>query len=98
MAKIYHVNLTEEERESLLQLIRRGKPPARQVTRARMLLLADEGKTDAEIRGSLCSSIPTIQRTRRRLVEGNLEYALNERSRCGAPRKLEERQFLDFVQ
>ena len=40
MAKIYHVNLTAEERESLLQLIRCGQPPARRVTRARILLLA----------------------------------------------------------
>ena len=46
MAKIYHVNLTDEERESLRKLIRSGKPSARKVTRARILLLADEGKSD----------------------------------------------------
>jgi len=46
MAKIYHVDLTEEERSSLLKLIKGGKTSARRINRVRILLLADEGKTD----------------------------------------------------
>lgn len=63
MAKIYHVDLSAEEREQLVQLIRRGYPPARQFNRARILLLADEGKIDAAIREALHTSIPTIERS-----------------------------------
>ena len=92
MAKIYHVDLTEEERESLLQLIRTGKPSARKVTRARILLLADEGKLDREIQEALHTGLSTIERTRKRFVEGNLEYALNEKKRSGAPRKFDGKQ------
>ena len=92
MAKIYHVDLTEEERESLLQFIRTGKPSARKVNRARILLLADEGKLDREIQEALHTGLSTIERTRKRFVEGNLEYALNEKKRSGAPRKFDGKQ------
>lgn len=92
MALIYHVTLTEEERESLLKLIRTGKPSARKVNRARILLLADEGKPDREIQAALHTSRSTIERTRKRFVEGNLDGALNEKPRSGAPRKLDGKQ------
>ena len=97
MAKIYHVNLTEEERESLLKLIRTGKPSARKVNRARILLLTDEGKPDGEIQEALHTSLSTIERTRKRFVEGNLEGALNEKPRGGAPRKLDGKQEASLV-
>lgn len=45
-AKKYRVDLTAEERDTLLSLIRSGKTAARQVTRARILLKADEGLSD----------------------------------------------------
>ena len=38
--------ITAEERETLMGLIRYGKAVARQVTRARILLKADEGLSD----------------------------------------------------
>mgnify|MGYP000256371832 CR=1 FL=1 len=92
MAKIYHVDLTEEERERLLRLIRTGKPSARKVNRARILLLADEGKLDREIQEALHTRRSTVERTRKRFVEGNLDYTLNEKKRCGAPRNLDGKQ------
>jgi transposase len=91
--KIYIVDLTEEERACLLALIKSGQHSARKLTRARILLLADEGKTDQEIAEALHTSTPTVQRTRQRFVEGNLEGALNERPRLGGrkSKKLDER-------
>lgn len=68
MQKIYHVDLTDEEREVLLKLIRSGKEAARKINRARILLLADEGKTDGQIKEALHTSKPTVQRTRQRFV------------------------------
>jgi hypothetical protein len=47
--KKYHVDLTPEERTTLEQLLQRGKRSARTLTRARILLQADEGLTDEEI-------------------------------------------------
>ena len=53
MAKWYRVALTDEERERLRALTRRGKPAARTVRRAQVLLLADQGRTDEQIAAAL---------------------------------------------
>jgi transposase len=90
MNKIYIVDLAEEERACLLNIVKTGKRSSRKVNRARILLLADEERTDREIGEVLHTSVPTVQRTRQRFVEGNLEHALSERRRCGRPKKLKE--------
>ncbi len=82
--KIYIVELMKEERTSLLDLIKSGEHAARKLNRARILLLANEGETDEKIAQVLHTSVPTVQRTRQRFVEGNLERALNERPRLGS--------------
>ena len=90
MNKIYVVDLTEGEQACLLNIVKTGKRSSRKVNRARILLLADEERTDREIAEVLHTSVPTVQRTRQRFVEGNLEHALSERRRCGRPRKLKD--------
>ena len=87
--KIYIVDLTDTERAASQTMIQNGKQSSRKVMRAHILLLADEGKTDQEIVKSLHTSPATVQRTRQRFVEGNLEGALNERPRPGARKKLD---------
>ena len=89
--KIYIVDLAEEERACLLDFIKRGKKPARKLNRARILLLADENKSDREIAEVLHTGASTVQRIRQRFVEGNLEGALNERPRQGRSKKLDEK-------
>jgi transposase len=89
--RIYIVDLTKEERTSLLDFIKSGEHSARKLNRARILLLADEGKADSEIAGSLHTGTATVQRTRQRFVEGNLEGALNEQPRPGGQKKLGEK-------
>ena len=89
--KIYIVDLTEEERTHLLGFIKSGKNSARKLNRARILLLADENKTDGEIAKALHTGTATVQRTRQRFVEGNLKGALNERPRLGKQKKLDEK-------
>jgi transposase len=89
--KIYIVDLTEEERAYLLDFIKSGEKSARKLNRARILLLADENKSDSEIAKVLHTGTSTVQRTRQRFVEGNLEGALNERPRQGRSKKLDEK-------
>jgi transposase len=89
--KIYIVDLTEEERTYLLDFVKSGIKSARKLNRARILLLADEGKTDSEIAEALHTGSATAQRIRKRFVEGNLERALNEDPRPGGQRKLDEK-------
>lgn len=88
MTKKYIVNLSEEERTQLLELTRRGKPSARKVRRAQILLLADEGQTDENISSALHVGLSTVERTRKRLVLEGFPAALNERPRVGGRRKL----------
>jgi transposase len=87
-AKKYIVDLTAEEQGTLVGVIRHGKAAARQVTRARILLKADEGLTDEEIAEEVATSRATVERTRQRFVEENLA-ALTERPRTGAPPRLD---------
>ena len=89
--KTYIVDLTDDERSYLLDLIKTGKHSARKLNRARILLLADEGKTDGQIADTLHTGTATVQRIRQRFVEGNLAGALNERPRVGGKRKLDEK-------
>jgi len=92
MAKKYVVELSAEERAELQRLLGRGKAGVRRVNRARILLLADEDMIDAEIARALHLGTATVQRTRRRFVEGGVDWALRERPRPGKPRKLNGKQ------
>jgi len=79
MAKKYVVTLTQEERDSLHQTLSAGRESARKLTRARILLKADEDWTDEAIHQALDVGLSTIGRVRRRFVEEGLEAALNSR-------------------
>jgi transposase len=92
VAKRYRVTLTDEERERLRALTRKGKGAARTVRRAQTLLLADEGRTDEAIAAALHSGLSTVARTRQRFVEEGLETALVDRPRPGAAPKLSPKQ------
>ena len=89
--KTYIVDLKEKERTYLLDLVKKGEHSARKLNRARILLLADAGRSDREIAETLHTGTATVQRTRQRFVEGNLDGALNERHRPGAQKKLDKK-------
>jgi transposase len=79
--KKYVVRLTVDERDRLTALISKGKRSARLLTKARILLKADvsdagEGWSDSAIAEALDTSIATIERTRRQLVEEGFEAVL----------------------
>jgi transposase len=92
MAKKYVVDLTDEERTALRNQLRGGKAGVRRQYRSRILLLADEGATDEGIARALHLGKSTVERTRRRFVEGGLERALTDRPRPGKPRMLNGKQ------
>jgi transposase len=92
MAKRYRVSLTDEERERLESLTRKGRASVRMVRRAQTLLLAAEERTDEGIAAALHIGVATVERTRRRCVEEGLEAALRERPRPGARPKLGPKQ------
>lgn len=92
MRKLYLVKLFAQERTQLQTLLRGGKIAARTLNRAHVLLLADEGKIDLEIAAALHIGASTVERTRKRFVEGGLDAALYEKPRVGHAPKLNDKQ------
>ena len=80
----YTVALTEAERAQLRSLVGSGTAPARTLTRARILLKANQGEggpawTDAAIAGALDVHPATVARVRRQWVEAGLAAALERK-------------------
>ena len=80
-AKRYLVTLTPDERERLEALTAAGKRSARTITRARSLLLADQGDhgpawEDRRVAEALGCGQRTVERLRERFVTDGLDAAL----------------------
>lgn len=91
MRKVYRVELSEEDRDQLKDLVRRGKlekgkrPSALKLTRARILLKADQAEggpayTDAAIAEALDVSPKTVFNIRQKWVELGLKQTLERRA------------------
>ena len=95
MNKKYVVKLSDEERQGLQTLVSQGKAAARKITRAWILLKADEGVagprlSDEAIAEALDVNRSTVERVRTRCVEEGFDAALRPRpSRQLHPRKLD---------
>ena len=87
----YAVQLSEEERERLTQLVRSGRSSARIVTRARILLKVDEGWTAPQVASALDVSAGTVFRIKRRYVEEGLDAVLHDRVQANRFRKLDDK-------
>jgi transposase len=94
--KTYLVTLTPEEREWLTALVKAGQRSARTLTRARILLKADQAQggpawEDARIVEALDCGLRTVERVRQRFVERGLEAALDRKpqDRPSRQRKLD---------
>ena len=95
-AKRYPVILDPNQRDYLMDLTSSGTESARKLTRARILLKADEGElgpayADKQIKEAVEVSIPTIERTRKTFVLEGLEAALTpkKRSKPSRPQKFD---------
>lgn len=104
MKKTYIVTLTREERRSLNQLVRSGIHGSRKLTRARILLKADQGPegpawADKTISEALEVGRATVERIRKRFVTEGLEAALNRRKNTiqRARRKLDGHQEAQLI-
>jgi hypothetical protein len=80
----YAVELTDAERAQLRTLVASGVAPARMLTRARILLKANQGEggpgwSDAAIAGALEVHPTTVARIRRQFVEAGVEAALSRK-------------------
>jgi transposase len=89
--KKYLINLSDEDRDNLLEMTHKGTLKCRKFKRAMILLKADEGLSDPQIMAALNVSRPCVERIRKRFVADGIERALNEDPRPGQKRKLDGR-------
>jgi transposase len=87
MRKKNIVKVNPKDHKFLKQLITKGNQKARTITRCRILLMANEGKTDTQIIEALNVARNTVRTVRYRYVHKGLESAINEKPRTGAPTK-----------
>jgi transposase len=82
------VQLTKTERETLETFVARGKKSARAITRARILLLLDEGRKDRELTEIFGVSRGTLYNLRKKYKQKEHEHILDlvgEEPRSGRP-------------
>jgi hypothetical protein len=88
MHKKYIVRLTDEERETLKQVIDKQKGTSQKVRRAQVLLKADAqgpGWTDAKIADAFGCRSKTVENIRERFVTEGFEITLNGQVRLKPP-------------
>ena len=78
------IRLTDEERVTLQQWTRRGKSEHRVVERARIILLADQGRTNQQIADTLKTRTARVSKWRQRFGSARLA-GLGDSARSGKP-------------
>ena len=87
--KQFRVDLTDDDRAHLVALTTTGVGAARQLRRARILLLAAEDRRDVEVAAAVGCCPNTVATVRRRFAMDGIAAALTERPRPGAARLLD---------
>src|SRR5918996_3517923 len=82
--KTHEVRLSDDERQRLRDFTTAGIASAREIRRARILLLADEGRLDAAVADAVGCCIATVERIRKRCAAEGVAAALVDRPRPGA--------------
>ena len=86
------IELTQEQRVKLEQMIKKGKAPVRKIQHAQILLKIDGGEegpnwSDHQIREAFGVSRATVWRIRKRFLERGMDDALNRRPQPERPQK-----------
>ena len=89
--KTHQVRLSDDERRRLGAFTTAGIASARELRRARILLLADEARLDAAIADAVGCCVATVERVRKRCAAEGVEAALVDRPRPGAAPLLDGR-------
>ncbi len=83
------ITLSNQEKNQLKEITRKGKHSARVIKRARVLLKSEGGLIDKEIADQMEVEISTVERIRYRFAEGGITRALYDAPRSGQPGKLD---------
>ena len=81
----------------LIDFVRKGHKSARELTRARILLLAKEQKRGTDIAETLGVCRNTVLTVKKRYAEEGLQSALKDKPIPGKPRKYSEKQVAEVI-
>jgi transposase len=81
----------------LMDFVRKGRKSARELTRARILLLANEQKRGIDIAKTLGVCRNTVLTIKKRYAKEGLQSALKDKSRPGHPIKYSEKQIAEVI-
>ena len=85
MRKAAVVRLTDEQRADLTRRLEHDALTRRQRRRLEILVLADQGQTDAQIVQATGASDSTVERIRKRFTREGFEAALVRKKRATPP-------------
>lgn len=91
------IKLKEDELKFLRDFVKKGRKSARELARARILLLANQQKGDTEIAEILDVGRNTVWRTKKKFREEGLQNALAEKPRPGQPKKYTKRHEAEII-
>ena len=91
------IKLEDHEVNFLMDFVRTGHKSAREITRARVLLLSNQQKMGTEIAKILGISRNTVLLIKKRYVEEGLPSALFDKPRPGQPIKYTEKHTAEII-
>ena len=91
------IELDKSSRSELVNFVRKGERIAREVTRARILILANNGKHNDEIADILGVDCDTVLRVKKRYIEGGVDKAIHDDPRPGQPRKYSDSVIAEVI-
>lgn len=87
-ARTYYIEISDDDKSYLKELIRTRKIQAQVVDRARILLWKSEARTDQSIADGLGIAVNTVRRCVDRYLESGINLALFDNERSGRPTEI----------
>jgi putative transposase len=91
------IELVDAEVKFLQDFVNKGQKNAREITRARILLLANQQKGDTKIARTLLIDRSTAWRIRKKYLKEYLKSTLLDKPRSGQPEKYTERHATEII-
>jgi len=91
------IKLEDDEVQYLRNFVKKGHKDARELTRARIILLANKNRKDAQIVEILDVGRNTVGRIKKRYLDEGLQSALEDKPRTGQPIKYTEKHTMEII-
>lgn len=91
------IKLTKADKKYLEKFVLTGTKKARSISRANILLLANQGKDDKTISQATKTHRQKIWRTKKRYIDDGLQKTLEEKPRSGQPKKYKDKEEAEII-